>query len=317
VIDPIDSLISDKRLLVAADGALLYVPFSVLPARTGDSREPLIATREVVSVPSLSVLALQRASARPRAAPKTLAVFADPVFERSDPRLSRLDVTQIALEPEVHGLVARSSLLPCADCALRGSAVRSLGRLAASGAEASAIAELVPRDSRLLQSGFDAARTKVLGLDLSQYRIVHFATHGLVDSRYPALSALALSSFDENGAPQNGFLRLDDIYNMNLNADLVVLSACETALGAEIRGEGLIGLTQGFMYAGAKSLVVSLWQVPDGATAQLMIRFYGFMLRDGQRPALALRNAQLSVARERRWRDPFYWSAFTVLGDWR
>jgi CHAT domain-containing protein len=152
---------------------------------------------------------------------------------------------------------------------------------------------------------------------LNEYRVLHFATHGLVDSEYPALSALALSKFDESGRPQEGFLRLGDIYELNLNADLVVLSACDTALGEAIRGEGLVGLTQGFIYAGAKSLVASLWKVPDSATATLMIRFYEYMLRDGQRPAEALRNAQLSIAAEPRWRDPFFWSAFTISGDWK
>jgi CHAT domain-containing protein len=195
--------------------------------------------------------------------------------------------------------------------------VRRLERIAATGVEARAIAQLVPPESRLVQTGFDASRERVLEHDLSQYKVVHFATHGLVDSQYPALSALALSSFDATGHARNGLLRLDDIYDMELNADLVVLSACETALGEEIRGEGLIGLTQGFMYAGAKTLVVSLWQVPDRATAELMIRFYGFMFRGGQPPAEALRNAQLSIASEVRWSDPYFWGAFVLTGDWR
>jgi CHAT domain-containing protein len=168
----------------------------------------------------------------------------------------------------------------------------------------------------LIQTGFGASRANVFASALDQYRLLHFATHGLVDSEYPALSALALSSFNESGQRQNGFLRLGDIYNLDLDADLVVLSACDTALGEAIRGEALVGLTQGFIYAGAKTLVASLWQVPDAATAALMIRFYRYMLRDGQRPAEALRNAQLSLAAEQRWSDPFFWGAFTISGDW-
>jgi CHAT domain-containing protein len=155
----------------------------------------------------------------------------------------------------------------------------------------------------------------VLHADLGQYRYVHFATHGLVDSRSPALSALALSQFDQHGNALMGFLRLDDIYNLDLNADLVVLSACDTALGREIRGEGLVGFTQAFLYAGAKGLVLSLWQVSDAATATLMTRFYAHMIKQGTSPAEALRAAQLSMAAEPRWANPYYWGAFVLVGD--
>jgi CHAT domain-containing protein len=131
------------------------------------------------------------------------------------------------------------------------------------------------------------------------------------------LSALVLSQFDARGNPQDGYLRLSDIYNLKLGADLVVLSACDTALGREVRGEGLIGLTQGFLAAGARSLVASLWQVPDRATAELMTKFYGFMLNDGMRPAEALREAQLWSAAQPRFRHPYFWGGFVLVGDWR
>jgi CHAT domain-containing protein len=176
---------------------------------------------------------------------------------------------------------------------------------------------LEPPERPLLASGFAASRAAVLGSPLADFRYIHFATHGLVDSRYPGLSALVLSQFDEHGAGQDGYLRLDDIYNLRLDADLVVLSACDTALGREVRGEGLIGLTQGFMAAGARSLVASLWQVPDRATAELMARFYGHLLNDGLRPAEALRRAQLWAASEPRYRDPYFWGGFVLVGDWR
>jgi CHAT domain-containing protein/tetratricopeptide (TPR) repeat protein len=321
VIEPVaDLLDGKKRLLIAADGALQYVPFSALPVRSGDETEPLIVSREVVSLPSLSVLAAQRARGHAKAPEKTLAVFADPVVADSDTRFERSRGVSAATEAAPYAATRRASTgKECRDldCRAQSPAAGRLERIAATGVEARAIAELVPPENRLVKTGFDASRNNVLGYDLSQYRIVHFATHGLVDSQYPALSALALSSFDETGNPRNGLIRLDDIYDMKLNADLVVLSACETALGEEVRGEGLIGLTQGFMYAGARSLAVSLWQVPDRATAELMIRFYGFMFRDGQAAAQALRNAQLSIAAEARWSDPYYWGAFELVGDWR
>ena len=148
--------------------------------------------------------------------------------------------------------------------------------------------------------------------DLAQYRYVHFATHGLLDSERPGLSALVLSTVDENGKARDGFLRANDIYNMKLSAELVVLSACQTGLGKEVKGEGLIGLTRGFMYAGAKRVVVSLWSVNDKATAYLMANFYRGMLKDQERPAAALRAAQIEMWKQKKWRSPYYWAAFTM-----
>ena len=284
-----------ERVLVAPDGALGYIPFGVLPIVRDGTAVPMLSALEVVNVPSMSVLAAQRR--RAEATPsKTLAVFADPVFSANDPRL--------ALGPAA--LTAPS---------LGQEDVPRLSRLAATGAEASAIAALVPPASSLVATGLEASRERVLSAPLADYRIVHFATHGLVDSQYPGLSALALSRVDAAGHETNGMLRLQDIYRLSLNADLVVLSGCDTALGREIRGEGLIGLVDGFLYAGARSLVVSLWQVPDRATSELMARFYTYVLKDGVRPAEALRRAQRSIAAERRWSDPYFWGAFIVLGD--
>jgi CHAT domain-containing protein len=296
VLGPLAPLVESKqRLIVAADGALDFIPFGVLPIERDGAVLPLLETIEVTNVPSMSVQAAQQ-SRKKSVPPKTLAIFADPVFARTDARLA----------PQV----ARSGAPEDSR-----SAAAPLARLAATGAEASAIAELVSPDSRLVVTGFDASRDRVLSAPLGDYRIVHFATHGLVDSRYPGLSALALSQLDAQGRDQKGLLRLQDIYGLDLNADLVVLSGCETALGREIRGEGLIGLVDGFLYAGAQSLVVSLWQVPDRATAELMTRFYGYVLGDGLRPADALRRAQRSIAAEKRWSDPYFWASFIVLGD--
>jgi CHAT domain-containing protein len=235
---------------------------------------------------------------------KTLAVIADPVLTASDPRLHATPGLLAAAEPSP-ALLERSSVSA------------RLERLLATSYEADALAALVPAEQRLVARGFDASRDTILGAALDQYRYVHFATHGLVDARYPGLSALALSQFDAHGAQRNGFLRLHDIYNLRLDADVAVLSACETALGRDIRGEGLVGLTQGFMYAGARSVVASLWQAPDRATAELMTRLYRHLLQGELRPADALRRAQLELAAERRFADPYFWSGFVLIGDWR
>jgi CHAT domain-containing protein/tetratricopeptide (TPR) repeat protein len=302
VLDPVAAKLDRRRVVLALDGALQYVPFAVLPMRRADgSAARLLDTHEVIEIPSMSTLALSGPDA-PRVAGKTLAVFADPVLQAGDPRLGR----------------SPSAELP-AVAATRGapSSGAELGRLLSTSYEASAIAALVPDDQRLLASGFAANRDAVLDPALGDFRYIHFATHGLVDARYPGLSALVLSQFDDRGNAQDGFLRLTDIYNLKLRADLVVLSACDTALGREVRGEGLIGLTQGFMAAGARSLVASLWQVPDRATAELMTQFYRYMLADGLRPADALRKAQLWSAAQPRYRDPYFWGSFVLVGEWR
>jgi CHAT domain-containing protein len=157
----------------------------------------------------------------------------------------------------------------------------------------------------------------VISGQLSQYRILHFATHGLLNNERPELSGLVLSLIDRAGNPQDGFLRLHEIYNLQLNADLVVLSACETGRGKEIKGEGLIGLTRGFMYSGAPRVVASLWNVDDLATAELMKLFYRGMLKDGLPAGAALRTAQLELSRQKRWASPYFWAGFVLQGEWK
>ena len=153
-------------------------------------------------------------------------------------------------------------------------------RLRFSRYEADQITRLAPESQRMKALDFAASRATASSTDVGQYGIVHFATHGLINNQHPELSGIVLSLVDQAGRLQNGFLRLYDICNLKLRADLVVLSACQTALGKEVKGEGLVGLTRGFMYAGAPRVVASLWQVDDRATAELMRRFYHGMLEE-------------------------------------
>jgi CHAT domain-containing protein len=183
--------------------------------------------------------------------------------------------------------------------------------------EAQAILSITPQNARLGALDFRASRATGTSDELSQYRIVHFATHGLLNSEHPKLSGLVLSLVDEQGRPQDGFLQLHEIFNLRLPAELVVLSACQTGLGKEIKGEGLVGLTRGFMYAGAARVAASLWKVDDAATAELMKRFYRGMLRDKMRPAAALRAAQIEMWTRPQWRSPYYWGAFVLQGEWK
>jgi CHAT domain-containing protein len=192
-----------------------------------------------------------------------------------------------------------------------------LARLPFSRREAKAILAVTPAGAGMVALDFKASRAKVVDSELAQYRIVHFATHGLLDDAHPELSGLVFSMVDEQGKSQNGFLELQDIYNLNLSADLVVLSACETGLGKEVRGEGLVGLTRGFMYAGAPRVVASLWNVDDEATARLMGLFYQAMERQRMSPAAALRYAQVEISKQDRWHEPYYWAGFVLQGGWK
>ncbi len=294
---PARDLLADRRLVVVADGALHYVPFAALPdpaAPPGAPPPPLVVGHEIVGAPSAAVLAALRREG-PSAAAETLAVFADPVFEADDPRVEPAAAPRSADEPGA-GLDFR--------------------RLRFSRREAEGIAALVPAGERMVALGFAASRDAVEGDRLERFRWIHFATHGVLDARFPELSGLVLSRVGPRGEPRDGFLRLQDIYGLRLDADMVALSACRTALGAEIRGEGLVGLTRGFMYAGARRVLASLWDVQDRATAEIMVRLYRGILVEGRAPVAALRDAQVSMWRDGRWHAPYDWAGFVLEGPW-
>jgi CHAT domain-containing protein len=192
-----------------------------------------------------------------------------------------------------------------------------LSRLKKTAEEAEAIRNVAADGQTTIAMGFDASRERVLAGNLAEHSIVHFATHGLLNEETPELSGVVLSLVDEQGKEQNGFLRLHEIFNLNLPVEMVVLSACQTGLGKKIKGEGLVGLTRGFMYAGAPRVVASLWLVDDEATALLMSSFYRNMLRGKLSPAAALRAAQNELRQQKDWQSPKYWAGFVLQGEWR
>jgi CHAT domain-containing protein/tetratricopeptide (TPR) repeat protein len=331
LLGPAASELGKKRLLIVAEGVLQYIPFAALPepvmkapptidpaAKVESNKpsgfsdqRPLIVEHEVVGLPSASVLAVIRRETTGRKPPdKTVAVLADPVFDGSDPRvrLRGENRPEGGDEKQSGNEVRRSP---------DGSGLRDFVRLRFSRQEANQIARFAGQGKKLTALDFAASRGLATSPELAHYAIVHFATHGLINNQHPELSGIVLSLVDEQGRPQNGFLRLYDIYNLKLQADLVVLSACQTGVGKDIKGEGLVGLTRGFMYAGAARVIASLWQVDDRATADFMGRFYEAMLGRGLKPAAALRSAQLSALKDKRWQAPYYWSAFTLQGEWR
>lgn len=313
LLGPVAGQLTGKRLVIVADGALQYIPFAALPAPGG--KRPLIAEHEIVNLPSVSALGQQRRELTGRAsAPKAVAVIADPVYDLQDARFKTraAKANRVEAAPTTH-----ADPLAAVTRSARDAGLADFRRLRFSGQEADQITGFVPPATHSKIVDFDASRATLARTDLSQYRILHFAAHGLLNSKNPELSGIVLSLYDERGQPQDGFLRAHELYNLKLGADLVVLSACRTALGKEVRGEGLIGLTRGFMYAGAARVVVSLWDVDDQATAELMKRFYHGMMRERLRPAAALRAAQAAMARDQRWSAPYYWAGFILQGEWR
>jgi CHAT domain-containing protein len=301
-----------KRVLIVPDGSLQYLPFAVLPIpASGASEQLLVARYEVDVLPSASVLGTLRKTASKRVPPTaTAAIFADPVFEPDDPRVS-------TNRSHDRGQQERPAALTRAIRDTQGS--QYIPRLRASRDEATAIANVLhSRESQAVHVALDfsASREFVLRDGLTRFRFLHFATHGIVDSRQPEMSGLILSLIDRNGRKQDGYLRLGDIYKMKLSADLVVLSSCESALGKDLEAEGIIGLPRGFLYAGAKSVIASLWKVNDEATAKLMAALYT-RIQKGETPSSALRGAQLEMVQDRQWSNPYYWAAFALQGEYR
>ncbi|MBD2561180.1 MULTISPECIES: CHAT domain-containing protein [Nostoc] len=311
---PVAQQLEKKRLVVVSDGALQYVPFSALTrpnSKGSSSYEPLLLNHEIITLPSASTVAILRHEHKERkSAAKTLVVLADPIFSSDDERLQ--GKVQVSRPP-----VAENNLASLALTRTATDSDISFDRLRFTRQEAEQILALVPANEGKQAFDFTASRTTATSNELSQYRIIHFATHGILNSKHPELSGVVLSLFDDKGMPQNGFLRLHDVFNLNLQAELVVLSACKTGLGEEVKGEGLVGLTRGFMYAGSPRVVVSLWSVDDQATSELMKVFYKKMLQEGLKPAAALRIAQIEIWRTQKYAAPYYWAAFTLQGEWK
>lgn len=334
---PVAHELGRKRLLIVSQSLLQYIPFAALPdpavnRQLGENRrtidkeqratikyQPLIMRHEVIHLPSASVMEILRYGTSNReAAEGVVAVLGDPVFQKEDSRVKPGDGKSDKTGQPVSAHANKEA--PSKSDVKRAaweSGIQSLERLPFSRREAEAIIALAPQGKSLKALDFDASLATVTSDDLARYRIVHFATHGFLNNVHPELSGIVLSLVDHTGQPQNGFLRLHEVYNLKLRADLVVLSGCRTALGKDVRGEGLIGLTGGFMYAGTPRVAVSLWAVSDEATAELMRRFYQGMFEKGLRPSAALQAAQAAMWRTKWWGAPYYWAGFILQGEWR
>jgi len=309
IVGPLGVLPDGHRLLIVAPGVLQDVPFAALPLDDA-GHQPLIARHEILHAPSAAVaLTMASEGTTPPTARRTVAVFADPVFGVDDPRVQGAAPLDTTSPPRTSPL-ART---------WRGGASGAgpLARLPFTRLEAERIAAAAPPGAVTASVGFAANLQALRTGSRSSSRVVHFATHGILNTRTPELSGLVLSLVDERGRSREGFLRLHEVEDLRLDAELVVLSACETARGRRLEGEGTIGLTRAFLAAGARHVVASLWRVDDAATAELMHRFYTQLLRQRQSPAAALRAAQRQLAGTRQWAHPYFWAGFVVQGSVR
>jgi CHAT domain-containing protein len=317
---PAAAVVTDKRLLIVADGALNYVPFEALIKNTDGadyaSLNYLVKTNEIVYAPSASVVAAIRQANK--GAGKNLLVLADPVFNSDDPRVKGGGPSQATAEARGLGLGLESAISDVSESPAPAVGLH-LARLVGTRTEAEEIGKIaksggVQTDAWIdLNASEDNLRTR----DLSNYRVIHVATHGLLDAQRPQFTGVVLSLVGNR--TNDGFLRTDEIFNLRMNPSLVMLSACETGLGKEKRGEGVIGLTRAFMYAGAPTVGVSLWSVADKSTAELMTDFYKRYLAAGT-PASAsasMRDAQLGMIAGKKYAAPFYWAPFVLVGEWK
>jgi CHAT domain-containing protein/tetratricopeptide (TPR) repeat protein len=323
-VEPAAKDIGDKRLLIVADGSLNYVPFEALVSAAGGadySALPyLIKTNEIVYSPSASVIGVIRKQSKP-ASGKGMLLIADPVFNSSDPR-ARGAAATASTGGDTRGLGLSSAIKDVGGEAPSTSGAAGSGlplaRLMGTRTEAEQIGQIVKTSGGTADTWLDlnANEANVSTKDLKNYRVLHIATHGLLNAERPQFTGLVLSLVGNKTG--DGFLRTDEIFNLNLGSPLVMLSACETGLGKEKKGEGVIGLTRAFMYAGAPTVGVSLWSVADRSTADLMTGFYKRMLTGQGAPAAsAMRQAQMDMIAGKKYAAPFYWAPFVLVGDWR
>jgi CHAT domain-containing protein/tetratricopeptide (TPR) repeat protein len=321
-VEPAASLVGDKRVLVVADGALNYVPFEALVSASGGadySALPyLVKTNEVVYAPSASVVAVVRKQTVKRTG-KSVLLVADPVFNSNDPRAKGATAAATGTA-DTRGLGLASALTDVAGTPASQTPATGLqlARLTGTRTEAEEIAKLTRASGGTADVWLDlqASEAGVQTKDLKNYAVMHIATHGLLDAERPQFTGLVLSLVGNKTG--DGFLRTDEIFNLKLGAPLVMLSACETGLGKEKRGEGVIGLTRAFMYAGAPTVGVSLWSVADRSTADLMTDLYKRMLTgQGMSAVAAKRAAQQGMIAGKKYSAPFYWAPFVLVGEWR
>ncbi len=250
-----------------------------------------------------------------RGSGKNLLLVADPIFSANDPRLKG-NAVQSSAESRGLGLGLEAAVNDIAGTSAPTGGLQ-LARLVGTRTEAEEIAKIAQAGGSKpdLWIDLNASEDNLRGRDVTNYRVIHFATHGLLDAERPQFTGVVLSLVGNKS--NDGFLRTDEIFNLRIGTPLVMLSACETGLGKEKRGEGVIGLTRAFMYAGAPTVGVSLWSVADKSTAELMTNFYRRLLGNSASPPGAMRDSQLAMISGKKYSAPFYWAPFVLMGEWK
>lgn len=304
IIEPLGAFATRKTTLIfAPDGALHYVPFAALRRAGSASERFLVETHDIAVTASVNAL-LRAGTGRPATPPpRRMLLVDDPVYGTNDSRLLQASAARES--------AATKAQLSALALFRAGANPEALPRLPGSQREATAIAALLPQGEIDRLEGFEATRERFLEAKLGEYRFIHVASHAVTDSEIPQLSALVLATRDRQGRPIEGRVLAADLMNSQLRADAVVLSACDTALGKDVAGEGLVGLRYVVLARGARSVMASLWQVPDQVTAQLMTRFYSSLLRRGSSVVAASSAAMRSMIRGP-FKDPALWAAFPV-----
>ena len=291
ILKPAEKLLRGKtRLIVVPDGALNYVPFEALLTTGSDSEDfsslPYLALRyQLQYAPSVSALYALQEGNHPHPRTRELIAFADP------------DIAGAKQSQPVDSVFREWS--------------SSLASLPYARAEVDAISGLYPAKQVTVFTGKDASESNVKKVDLRQYRVVHFASHGLIDEEEPQFSALVLTPGDNR---EDGFFTMREVFDLKLDADLVVLSACKSGLGKQVRGEGLAGLSRAFFAAGTSNVLVSLWNVYDLSTAQFMTSFYQSLQKKGVTKAAALQQAREQMIHSGKFSHPYYWAPFILIG---
>ena len=328
-VEPAGAVLGEKRLLIVGDGALNYVPFEALvksPESADYSSLPyLIKSNEIIYAPSASVVGVIRQQNNNRDG-RAMLILADPVFNSNDARAKGAGASANANETRGLGIQSALADVTGQDAAAAAGSAKMQGlplaRLNGTRTEAEQIVKLAKTSGTQADMwlDLDANEGNIETRDITKYRVVHIATHGLLNAERPQFTGLVLSLVGNK--TEDGFLRTDEVFNLRLGSPLVMLSACETGLGKEKRGEGVMGLTRAFMYAGAPTVGVSLWSVADKSTAELMTDFYKRLLGSPVGPAAfspsaAMRDAQLAMISGKKYSAPFYWAPFVLVGDWR
>ena len=305
VLWPAAENLGKHRIIVVPDGLLNYIPFQILPSPSNNKL--LVDESEIINAPSASIFGELQEDAVKRLPPANLlAAFGDPIFagDYQEPQQNEQIIATAQLRSALRDNDLNDETFDPA----------ALTRLFHAKRELDSLRE-VAGDRALIVSEYEATRDRFLQTDLTQFAILHLVTHGYFNPRHPQNSGFVLSDINREQKHMPAFVGLREIYDLRAPVLLVVLSACQTALGEHVRGEGLMGMTRGFMHAGASSVVASLWEVDDRATAELMKLFYRNMLSRGMKTGEALRAAQNSIRQRPEWRSPHYWAAFTLQGE--